>query len=173
MRPYCRLDELLLSRCVSHHDEPEGIRIIDLPADIKTDEDDLKEYLVFRRLCGPLGVAVWRELERSFLLQFCLRNPACFPEEARLVMTDLAEHRRNEALFFDGVQRLDYMYYAYECYVEHDIIRILVEVARNQIVELDAIAAELPGFDKVVWTLNLRDYFKGFVDLNHVAEKAH
>ena len=122
-------------------------------------------------LYEPLGTAVWRELQRGFLLQLCLRNPACFPEDAGCVMTDLAEHRRNEALFFDGVQRLDYLYYAYECYVERGITRILKEVVEKQIKNLDTIAAELPGFEEVVWTLRLRDYFQGFVD-RHPAHKA-
>ncbi len=162
IRPYCALDELLLTRCINHHDEPEGISKTDLPANLKTDLDDLNEYYIFERLYEPIGDVFWKEMRRAFLLQFCLKNPPCFPADAKRVMEELARHNRDEALFFDGVQRLDYMYYALECFHERGIVRILKEVSEHQIDALDRIAKELRGFGKVVWTPEMSDYFRTF-----------
>jgi hypothetical protein len=164
IRPYCQLDELLLTRCINHHDEPEGIMEIDKPAPLKVDADDLNEYLVFEKLYSPLGLDVWAELRDAFLLQFCLANPACFPEDAREVMSYLALAKRREALFFDGVQRMDYFFYALECYAEHGIMSILIDVARGQIVKLDKIAEELPGFRETIWTPAVEIYFRNFAE---------
>ncbi|MFA6432768.1 MAG: hypothetical protein WCV82_03085 [Candidatus Paceibacterota bacterium] len=165
MSEYCELDQLLLTRCINHHDEPEGITGIDTPCIHKTDNDDLVEYLVFACLYEQQGPLVWKEMQRSFLLQFCLTNPACFPDDARQVMADLARTRRHEALFFEGVQRVDYLYYAYECFAEHGIVRILHEVANNQLDRLDTIADQLPGFRQVVWTAERSDFLNRFVVL--------
>lgn len=163
MRPFCELDELMLTRCINHHDEPEGIIGVDVLAPKKKDEDDLREYLVFEELYKGLGEEVWKELQRSFLLQFCIANPACFPEDARAVMSDLAVNRRYEALFFDAVQRLDYLYYAYECYTR-GLDRVLHEVAQTQIDKIEAIAPQLPGFDAAVWTEERAGFFKQFAN---------
>jgi hypothetical protein len=170
MRPYCKLDELLLTRCIAHHDEPEGILIRDVPANIKTSKDDLKEYLTFQKLYKALGKEFWKEMQRSFLLQFCLDNPSCFPEDARAIMEELSLTRRNEALFFDGVQRYDYLHYAYECFDKRGITKILADVAENQIERMDEIACELPGFDMVVWTPERRAFFRDFIAQHTIVE---
>lgn len=160
IRPFVVLDELLLTRCVEHHDEPEGILGLDLPANMKQSSDDLKEYLIFEELYKPLGFEVWEELQRSFLLQFCLENPACFPEDARGVMDWLATNHCNEALFFQGVQMYDYLFYAFECFAEHGAAEIMDEVSANQVPRLDRIANLLPGFREVVWTPERRLLFQ-------------
>ncbi|HEY4503612.1 MAG TPA: hypothetical protein VJJ28_00680 [Candidatus Paceibacterota bacterium] len=163
IRPYIKLDELLLTRCASIHDVAEGISGIDLPAPSKTDNDDLKEYHIFTRLYRPLGKEMWDEMQRAFLLQFALKNPSCFPPEARRVMEDLSAKNCHEALFFDGIQRFDYLYYAYECKQERGISTLVKEVTENQFHLLENIAKELPGFSKVVWTTKVRNYFRAFL----------
>lgn len=163
IRPYVKLDELLLTRCANIHDVPEGISGIDTPAPTKKDEDDLGEYIIFRRLYKPLGRKVWIEMQRAFLLQFALKNPSCFPAEARRVMKESQEKNYYEALFFDGVQRMDYLYYAYECYQECGISILMREVTQNQFHILEDIAYKLPGFSQIVWTPKVRRYFKTFI----------
>lgn len=164
MRQYCQLDELLLTRCINHHDEPEGISKIDKPAPEKTDADDLDEYLIFEKLYRPLGNTVWTELQKAFLLQFCLSNPDCFPDDAREVMRHLATDHKNEALFFDAVQRFDYLLYAFECFAEGGVLEILHKVSNSQCDKLDEIAGLLPALQKVVWTQERAVFFKQFKD---------
>jgi hypothetical protein len=162
MRPYVCLDELLLTWSVEVHDVSEGILRIDIPSTRKRAENDLSEYVAFRKYYEPLGKAVWSEMRRAFLLQFALDNPPCFPREARTIMRELAKTKRREALFFDGLQRLDYLFYAYECHVERGVTGVLTEVTRNQYSKLNAVADELPGFGSVVWTPSMRKFFGRF-----------
>ena len=159
IRPFIKLDELLLTRCIELHDVPEGITGIDLPSPNKKDCNDLQEYMVFKELYKPLGRDVWTEARRCFLLQFAVANPKCFPEEARLVMQELYEKHFHEALFFDGVQRLDYLYYAYEGFAVHGNETILNEVSSNQFDRLERISKLLPGFRRVIWTNERRNFF--------------
>jgi hypothetical protein len=163
IRPFIELDELLISRCIELHDIPEGITGIDLPSPNKRDCDDVKEYLVFQELFKPLGRKVWKEVQEAFLLQFALGNKACFPDDAQKVLTELYLGKRNEAVFFDATQRLDYLYYAYECYQKRRVKTVLTEVTRNQFKHLEKAAETLPGFGKVIWTPKHRKFFKRFL----------
>jgi hypothetical protein len=163
IRPYVTLDELLVTWCFENHDVPEGISGIDTPAPLKTDSDDLKEYLIFQELCRPLGKSEWLELERSFLLQFAIENPSCFPAHARKVMDALAKEKRNEALFFDGVQRFDYLHYALECLVERNVPDVLATISPRQCEKLDSIAKELPGFSEVIWIPRRAKFFRKLI----------
>jgi len=159
IRPFVKLDELLLTRCIEHHDEPEGVLGTDVPVGLKQVSDDLIEYLIFEELYKPLGPVVWTELQRPFLLQFCLDIPECFPEDAREIMSQLAKENLHDALFFQGVQMYDYLFYAFECFAEHGIAEIMDDVSANQVPKLDKIASQLPGFRKVVWTEERRHFF--------------
>jgi len=164
MRPHIKLDEALLIRCINHHDEPEGILGVDTPAPEKKDLNDLREYIAYEDLCSPLPESVWKELQRAYLLQHCLKNPECFPSDAREVMAGLKESYRNEALFFQGVQDFDYFYSGYESYVEGGVTDVLLDVAKNHLAILDEISSELPGFSQVVWTPKRRSFFKQFFE---------
>ncbi len=164
MRRYgALLDELILTRAWELHDKSEGILGYEVIAPNKKDEDDLREYLAFERVYKKLGKRVWPEYQRCFLLQFALKNPSCFPQEARDVMADLARRYRNEALFFQGVQYVDYLFYAYECFREYGICEVIEDITRNSFVHIDAISSELIGFDKVLWTPRRRKYFAQFL----------
>lgn len=159
---YEPLDELLLIRCIKIHDVPEGISGIDKAAPDKKALDDLDEYLIFEKLYKPLGEVIWKEMQKAFLLQFALENPKCFPGDAQEVMSWLTMCKRKEALFFDGVQRLDYLYFAYECWKERRNKTLISEVSHGHTAKLDAVARELPGFEKVVWTPEVRKFFTEF-----------
>lgn len=169
IRKICQLDEALIGRCFRVHDIPEGIIELDVAAPIKTDQDDLREYLTFESLMKPLGSQMWAEQQKAFLLQFCLKNPACFPKDARKIMSKLARTKKNEALFFDGVQRLDYVFYAYECHANHDATMVLEEVLGDQFPKLENIRKQFPEFGKVAWTAQKRKFFSQFLKKSAVA----
>jgi len=162
IRSYVLLDELLLTRCIELHDVPEGITGIDRPSPSKKAKHDLHEYLVFRDLYKPLGREIWLEARRCYLLQFALTRPTCFPHDARKVMDELHAKNYHEASFFDGVQRLDYLYYAYECHRKHRVTAVIKDVSRNHFVHLEQIAKSLPGFRQTIWTYELSQFFGKF-----------
>jgi hypothetical protein len=157
------LAEMLVDNGVRYHDTSEGILKFEVIATLKTDLDDLREYLTFRKHFRPLGRVVWPEMRRAFLLQFALTNPSCFPGEAREVMADIANRNRREALCFQGIQELDYIYYAYECYREHKISFVISDIIANRLKQLDMVAKELPGFAEEIWTRKRRQFFLKFL----------
>ncbi len=163
LRPYVTLDELLVTRCFLLHDIPEGLLQRDILAPLKKKKDDVDEYLAFKKLFQLLGTMVWSELERAFLLQFALDDNNLFPSEALAVMADLRKNRRNEALAFDGIQSMDYIYYAEECCDRGDVSVVLEEVVTNQWEKMNRIATLLPGFPDVVWTPERRKYFSKYL----------
>jgi len=163
MREYTPLDELMLTWSFKFHDEGEGILGYEVIAPIKTDEDDLKEYLAFEALYSKLDRRMWEDAQRCFLLQFALKNPKNFPAEARKVMGNLAHRYKNEALFFQGVQYVDYLFYGYECYHERGVREVLEDVTLSSFTHIESIASELFGFDKVLWTPERRAYFAQFL----------
>lgn len=162
IRDYVHLDEALILDCCSVHDEAEGLLMVDVPANIKKDTDDLAEYLAFRDMYHPLGPKIWRAKQMSFLLQTCVNNPECFDNDAREVMSMLAKTKRFEALFFKGIEMLDYLYYAVEG-SDAGAHGLVQEVATHHVHKLDEIAEEVPGFERVVWTPELREHFMGVV----------
>lgn len=159
MSSYVRLDQLLITRAFNHHDEPEGILGVDHPATEKKDVHDLEDYVIFEKLYRSMSAKVWAALQEAFLLQFCLTNPSCFPDDARQVMAWLARDHRHDALFFQAIQQYDYLLYGYDQLVNRGIVEIINEVSRNQMGSLDAMREELPGFREVVWTPERRKIF--------------
>ncbi len=169
MRPYGRMDEALAMGSFRVHDVPEGVAQEDKAAFLKTDKDDLHEYMLFLDLCSSLPMPVVKELQRHYLIQHALDNPKCFPADARKVMRKLKEENLHEVLFFQGIQNMDYILYAYEGYRERKVHGLLKEVVTDQFKGLESIARRLPGFREAVWTKERSDYFKSFLikDTSH------
>ena len=163
LRKYIALDELLIMRCFYLHDIPEGILGEDLPAPTKKQSDDLKEYLAFEKLFKPLGADVWKEYQRAYLLQFILEDFDLFPADAQEVMHELRRQNYSEALTFQAIQMMDYMYYAEDCCENGAVSTVLEEVTVNAIEKLDWIAKRLPGFREMVWTAERRAYFEAYL----------
>ena len=158
-RAGCVLDRDIIITCVREHDVGEQLLGVDVPATKKSDLDDLREYLAYREVHEPFGEPEWSRLQQAFLLQSCLKNPGCFPEDTRAIMAELARTHRQEALFFRGIEVLDYLYYAYEGWTNQGIEEILGSVSRRQMPELDKIAMELPAFGQAIWTPDVREVF--------------
>ena len=163
LRPYVKLDELMLTRAFELHDKAEGLIGSEVLAPVKKDENDLEEYIDFEKVYKNLSTLVWKEAQRCFLLQFVLTNPKCFPTDARKVMSGLARSHYNEALFFQGVQHIDYLFYAYECFCDHGEKMVIKEVMKHSIAMLERVSDELPGFNKILWTPKIKNYFTKMV----------
>ena len=155
------LDGELLLTALAIHDEGEGDLGQDTLWKDKSAKGDLAEYLAFRKRYEMLGPA-WRSLHAAFLLQFCLKNPECFPEDAREIMERLSATHRYEALAFEAIENWDYLLYSFEQYLERGNEKILVQVFRNQAPILNRLAAELPGF-AAIWTPELSAWSKNFL----------
>ncbi|MCX6716230.1 MAG: hypothetical protein NT077_04465 [Candidatus Taylorbacteria bacterium] len=150
------LDRELLLRVGRIHDFSEPIRKMDVAATKKKDSDDFKEYLVFEKMFSQYPL--WTVYQEAFLLQTCLRNAECFPAEARAIMARLAVEKKLEALFFKGIEMLDYLYSAYEGTVERGVKEMLPCVSARHVSMLDQIAIEFPGFGQVIWTQQVREF---------------
>lgn len=155
------LDEGLLLSAFAVHDVGEGELGWDTLYIDKTAEEDLAEYLAFRKCYEMLGPA-WRALHVAFLLQFCLKNPEIFPADAREIMEYLATMHRYEALAFDAIERWDSFLYAAEQFMERGHEKILVQMLRNNLLRLNALATELPGF-ATIWTPELSVWASAFL----------
>ncbi len=162
LRPYVSLDELLVSWCFHLHDVPEGLLGRDVLAPNKTEKDDLDEYSAFREHFSTLDKTVWVAMHRAYLLQTALKVPRIFPKDARKIANDLRRHKYFEALAFQGIQVMDYLYYAEEC-ATRNVVEVLEDVASSALPQLDQIAKKLPGFTKTVWTPERRAYFERYI----------
>ncbi len=99
------------------HDEGEGIIGEDTLYDLKTPEKDAKEYSAFAEYYKPLlERKVWEHVHAAYLLQYCTKDVSKFPKEARGIVQGLLHSKKDEALLFDLVERVDYMLYAIEQY---------------------------------------------------------
>lgn len=157
------LDEMLIHRALLIHDHGEGELGYDTLYINKAESGDLAEYHAFVGRYSMLPPALFHEFRRAFLLQFALKCPASFPEEAREAMMELAQRNRADCLVFDAIERLDYVLYAWEQQIVLGNDQILVQVLRNQVPHLDRLTQELPGFGQEVWTPDLRAYFQQFL----------
>ncbi len=146
------LDEVLVLTALLLHDHGEGEIGKDTLYVDKSTEGDLAEYLAFRARYGRLSPEEFTFVHRAFLLQFALKDPPEFPEDARAIMRCLRLDHRADCLAFDALERWDYVLYALEQYAERGNEKILVQTLRNQLPKLDLLARDLPGFRQAVWT---------------------
>jgi hypothetical protein len=166
LKPFVVLDETLLGRALSIHDEGEGVIKQDTLYIDKTESGDLQEYEGFVSVYSHLPTQVYEELQRAFLLQFAMKNPISFPVDAREVMAQLSFYHASECYAFEAIERLDYVMYAMEQFIERGNAKILVQVLRGQIPHLDRLAAEANiGIEEVFWTDVQSTQFKQFLEI--------
>lgn len=122
------VDRVLILDTVHFHDYGEPLRKRDILATKKKDTDDRDEYLAFIAFISNLPKPLFTQYQRAFLLQFCLENAECFPEEAREIMANLKKNKYREAVFFQFIEHWDYLLYAVEQYQERKNTEILAEV---------------------------------------------
>lgn len=163
IREHVLLDENLLQTALLIHDHGEGEILRDTHYIDKNEDGDKEEYLAFVECYSMLPKNLFEEFHGAFLLQFALKNPLNFPEEARSLMTFLAIKCKSECLAFDAVERWDYVLYALEQFLALGNAKILVQTMRHQAPHLDRLAKELPGFGEKVWTESARSWFGEFL----------
>lgn len=164
-RSYLILDEELVKDAVHNHDHGEGELKFDTLYIDKTEQGDLDEYLAFaKRFSNLEDQDLFFEFQRPFLLQFALKNPEIFPEDARKIMSELAFYREKECKAFDAIERLDYLLFAFEQYNEVGDEVILVQTLRGQIPHLNNLADNGGiALDQTFWTPEFRAWCENFV----------
>jgi len=169
-RHYVTLDQTLFLTAVLVHDHGEGETKAEEGKDTlyfnKTLEGDLAEYLAFVERYKKLGKDFLRYYKRAFLLQFSRKDPECFPLEARQIMSELRRTHKHEILAFEAIERWDYLLYAIEQYVERDDSKPLLSVCSNNLVRLNELAVELPGFREEVWTSKMQKWLESWFEQN-------
>lgn len=163
LREYAVINESLLLTALLVHDHGEGEIKKDTLYIDKTVEGDVDEYIAFQKRYKALDSELYQEFERAFLLQFSLKNSTAFPESARSIMSNLAVQNRNECLIFDIIERLDYILYAFEQYVDRGNVKILVQTLRHQMSHLDRLSLDVTGLGEVIWTPLTRESFESFL----------
>lgn len=155
------VDKHLMTTSFLVHDHGEGELGRDILYAQKTEQGDLDEYLAFKKRFSILG-DTYSFFERAFLIQFALKAPTSFPPDAQRIMQTLEKENGTECLFFDAVERFDYLLYALEQYEERGNTRILVHVLRKQLPHLSRLAGALPAFSNT-WTPNTESLCKAFL----------
>jgi len=155
------IDKHLMTTSFLVHDHGEGELGRDILYAQKTEQGDLDEYSAFQKRFSVLG-DVYPFFERAFLIQFALKAPKSFPPDAQRVMRMLVRENETECLFFDAIERFDYLLYALEQYEERGNTKILVHVLRKQLPHLRRLADVLPAFSNV-WTPNTESLCKAFL----------
>jgi hypothetical protein len=166
LRRYVKLDEFLLSTALSIHDHGEGEIQQDTLYIDKNEQGDLQEYQGFVKRFSALEPEMFEQFKRAFLLQFALKNPESFPDDARDVMKQLRQHRTDECYAFDAVERWDYVLYAMEQNFKLGNAMVLTQTLRNQTPKLDALLNQLPGFGEEIWTKEIRKWCCSFLQLH-------
>ncbi|MBI1754888.1 hypothetical protein HYR65_01225 [Candidatus Azambacteria bacterium] len=133
----------------------------------KSADGDLKKYVAFKRRYERIDSGGFEFLHKAYLLQYALKNSECFPLRARIIMNELSRQHALEALAFEGVERRDYVLYALEQWREHKNEKILAQTLRNQVLHLDRLTKDLPGFGKVVWVKDGRAWAADFLKTHH------
>lgn len=168
LRPHVLLKESFLKDAWMIHDHGEGEICSDTHYIDKSDERDLKEYEAFVKCYSVLfSKELFEDFHKAFLLQFALKNPPNFPEEARLIMMELTTMNAMECRVFEVVERLDYVFYAMEQYIKRNNAKILVQVMRNQMDHLNRLAKDLPGFGETIWHESARVWFQDFLVIHN------
>lgn len=162
LKDHVSLDAHLVTTSFLVHDHGEGELSRDVLYDQKTEQGDLDEYVAFKNRFEALGTA-YPFFEQAFLLQFARKSPPSFPADAQHVMQELLAAKHAECLFFDVVERFDYVLYALEQYVERNNEHILARVLTRQMPHLRTLAQEFPGFD-TVWTPDIESMLQTFKD---------
>jgi hypothetical protein len=163
---YIPLNQGLLIMCFWLHDQPEGFLGRDILLTDKSASHDADEYRALRRHFENHS-GVWENsIQIAYLLQFCIKSDTelqAFGDEACKTMQWLRKDFEKEAWFFRGIELIDYLYWAYEAYEVHGHRHIIEEVTRNNFANLDEVARNLPGFKEVVWTSEVRSFFRQFI----------
>jgi len=153
------LDEQFLMTLALAHDKGEGVLGRDKWTTIKTARDDYNEYLAFVNAYTGIHPLFFKRLHRAFLLQFCFKdkfktylNGA--NHNALQILAELEETMRDEAYFFMGLEKLEFVLFGLEQMFFRDNIQIAVSTIDHHMKKLRKACKEVPEF-RMLWTEKL------------------
>ncbi|HEU0085498.1 MAG TPA: hypothetical protein VFQ59_00895 [Candidatus Paceibacterota bacterium] len=168
LAPYFRrecisLDEKLIMSCALYHDNGEIGGDVMEPK--KTDEDDLKEYLSFERSIQNLPQRIQNEKEKSFFLQFALKeDTSIFPFYTQGIIQELRTNKAVEAQVFKSLEKFEYLYYPY--FVRDRDPDLLPLVISRHMPSYQRYAEKIPGYREVLFTEQLEAWMNSVLAEN-------
>ncbi|MEM9336617.1 MAG: hypothetical protein AAGA35_02070 [Patescibacteria group bacterium] len=160
------IDEVLLLRAAMYHDHGEPLTGGDVIYDKKTVEKDVLEWVAFcdskQHVPNSHPRKLREKMYHAFLLQFCScsdEQVGAFPDGAQKIIRLLQQEKNDEHRIFDFVQRLDYVFSAFQGHllgVRNDEEDMLTSVLDRQVRPIDALTKQLPDME-AVW-LPLRKF---------------
>lgn len=166
---YPRLDSELVKDAFTYHDIPECLlnRMQDVPSHEKNDEHDMIEYKAFIKLFLDGHKPSFDYLHRVYLLQFCSKSKELIsqlPSNAQMIVRDLQMSHPYEVNLFPALEHYEYMYYAYEGFLNHKDEIILTNVLRSQFPRLVKHSQIIPGFKEVLFPQHFEDAARDFLE---------
>lgn len=158
------LDWSFIKSAITAHDEGRGHIGHDVRYKKLNHKEARKEYDAFLDLHKGFKDPELLMFKRAFLLQFALQNPRTFKKKDQEIMCSLAAEKKKEALVLDAIIRWSHVLFAFEQYTTSYNQKILVQVLRNQVPELNRIAGERPNhYFNEIWPAEIRQYFTKFM----------
>jgi len=162
-----QLNVFLLLYAFSNHDEPEGYlkRKRDKSVRKKKEEDELKEYFLFKKINKNLPKEIYVFEEYAYLLQYATKDFSFFPSEAKTILRKLRKSNLLEAKIFRFLEYWEYIFYAYESYKMHGDKLILTQVLRREIPKLQSFVFKIPELREVFPKID-EEWFLSFINEN-------
>ena len=156
--------EMVMKACVLH-DVSKGVGGQGIFRVNKNSEEDVVEFLSFSSLIASKDdLRNSHILEKIYLLQFCLGDVSAFPSAQQKIMRRLAYRYKPEALMFQVITFLDYLFYAEEQYVRFgkDSHGLIHEVTTAVVPLIEQLVPQIPGLD-TLWTPKAKEHFSQFI----------
>lgn len=160
------VDRELILDAFHFHDYGEPLKGRDVVATIKQDTDDRDEYLAFMEFTQDLPEPILLKYQRAFLLQFCLDDSDCFPDEAKEIMAKLKKEKHQEAILFKFIENLDYLLYAIEQYQKHGYTPLLMNVLTETKPNFDFCKRANPELFQIFFDPTTKLWIQRFLEQN-------
>lgn len=150
------IDWALIYECVHLHDHGEPLTRGDEHAGNKTHDKDIREYEAFCSLVAEDSQSLQEAKMSAFLLQYIRKSAVrnlLHPADQRRVGSLATTHYR-EALIFELVERLDYIFSAVKAHrlgIRNEMETMFSHVMHNQVLKLNGLTEEWPALVRV-WT---------------------
>jgi len=142
------------------HDHGEPLTGGDEHVDARTNGKEGKEWNAFAKLLEHVPVWLHDKWLQTFSLQYCRKASASeLPERGQHIVHPLARHGAKEALVFEFIERLDYLFTALDGFdhgVRNEYEGMLEHCLKNQTHKLNELVVELPILAEI-WTNTLQD----------------
>lgn len=142
------------------HDHGEPLTGGDEHINAQTTGKEVREWNAFEQLLNHLPNWLQQKWLSAFTLQFCRKSSAVdLSDRAQHILHPLTRHGAKEALVFEFIERLDYLFTALDGFdrgVRNKQEGMLQHCLTNQTHKLNALVDELPILGEI-WTRTLQD----------------